>query len=72
MVAKAGVSTRQPSHAFRHTFKTTMRSLEVADTVSDAITGHTTEGVGASYGTVELTIKKKVIDLIPRLALTKL
>lgn len=72
IVEKVGVSTEQPSHAFRHAFKTIMRSLEVADTISDAITGHKTKGVGASYGTVELTIKKKVIDRVPRLDLTRL
>lgn len=72
VVKKAGVSTSQPSHAFRHSFKTALRSLEVADTVSDAITGHTAVGVGGSYGTVELKIKKAAIDRLPRLALTKL
>ena len=72
VVEELGVSTKQPFHAFRHTFKTIMRSLEVSDTISDAITGHSTKGVGASYGTVELTIKKKVIDRVPRLALTRL
>ncbi|ETJ88502.1 integrase domain protein [Vibrio parahaemolyticus 970107] len=46
--------------------------MGIADTVSDAITGHTPAGVGGSYGTVELETKKEAIDRLPRLALSRL
>ncbi|HHF2870597.1 TPA: DUF6538 domain-containing protein [Vibrio diabolicus] len=71
-VRSLGIHTTQPAHAFRHTFKTALRRLGIADTVSDAITGHTPAGVGGSYGTVELETKKEAIDRLPRLALSKL
>ncbi|EGR1225249.1 DUF6538 domain-containing protein [Vibrio parahaemolyticus] len=71
-VRSLGVHTTQPAHAFRHTFKTALRRLGIADTVSDAITGHTPAGVGGSYGTVELETKKEAIDRLPRLALSRL
>lgn len=72
MVKEVGVNITQPAHAFRHSFKTAMRSANVQDTVSDAITGHTPSGVGGSYGTVDLLVKKRAIDCLPRLALAKL
>jgi integrase len=72
MVKKAGVTSSQPAHAFRHSFKTSMRMLGVEDSVSDAITGHTAKNVGGSYGTVPLETKKMALDRLPRLALTKL
>ncbi|MGR5452105.1 site-specific integrase [Vibrio sp. PNB22_3_1] len=71
-VRSLGIHTTQPAHAFRHTFKTAIRRLGIADTVSDAITGHTPVGVGGSYGTVELDTKKEAIDRLPRLALSRL
>ncbi|EJE4553002.1 TPA: DUF6538 domain-containing protein [Vibrio parahaemolyticus] len=71
-VRSLGIHTTQPAHAFRHTFKTALRRLGIADTVSDAITGHTPAGVGGSYGTVELETKKEAIDRLPRLALSRL
>ncbi|HGS5529557.1 TPA: DUF6538 domain-containing protein [Vibrio parahaemolyticus] len=71
-VRSLGIHTTQPAHAFRHTFKTALRRLGIADTVSDAITGHTPAGVGGSYGTVELETKRKAIDRLPRLALSRL
>lgn len=72
MVKSAGVTTSQPSHSFRHSLKTSMRSLGVPDSVSDSITGHSAKGVGASYGTVELKTKKEVIDRLPRLGVSRL
>ncbi|EJP3283566.1 site-specific integrase [Vibrio parahaemolyticus] len=71
-VRSLGIHTTQPAHAFRHTFKTALRRLGIADTVSDAITGHTPTGVGGSYGTVELETKREAIDRLPRLALSRL
>jgi integrase len=71
-VKSKGISTRQPSHAFRHSFKTVMRSLGVADTVSDAISGHAPKTEGDRYGTVTLSTKKKAIDQMPYLELKPL
>ena len=67
-----GVNVAQPSHAFRHTFKTAMRSLGVADTVSDAITGHAANTEGSRYGVVTLETKKAAIDNLPKLDLDRL
>ena len=67
-----GVKNKQPTHAFRHSFKTSMRSLEIADTVSDAITGHAPKTEGERYGTVTLETKQKSIDRLPRLDLVRL
>lgn len=71
-VREAGIVIKQPSHGFRHTFKTALRSAEVEDSVSDAITGHAPKTQGGKYGTVELIIKKKAIDCLPRLPITRL
>lgn len=71
-VKQAGVITNQPSHSFRHSLRTALRGLEVVDSVSDAITGHSAANIGASYGTVDMETKKKAIDSLPRLALSRL
>ncbi|EKO3811024.1 hypothetical protein [Vibrio harveyi] len=42
------------------------------DSVADSITGHAPANIGASYGTVDLQTKKKAIDRLPRLALSRL
>tara|TARA_R110001583_G_scaffold136796_3_gene288538 strand:+ start:150 stop:1823 length:1674 start_codon:yes stop_codon:yes gene_type:complete len=62
IVKQVGITTDQPSHSFRHSFKTAMRSLGVADSVSDAITGHAAKTEGERYGTVTLDTKKEAID----------
>lgn len=71
-VKKAGVVTSQPSHSFRHSLKTAMRSVGVPDSVSDSVTGHAAKNVGDSYGTTDLQTKKDVMDQLPRLELTRL
>ncbi len=71
-VKKLGISIDQPSHAFRHAFKTAMRSVEVADTVSDAITGHAPSSVGGDYGDTELAAKKVAVDKLPKLDIKRL
>ncbi|WP_032096029.1 MULTISPECIES: site-specific integrase [unclassified Alteromonas] len=71
-VKSKGVSISQPAHAFRHAFKTDMRTLNVSDSVSDAITGHSAKSEGARYGTVPLETKKEAIDRLPRLSLVRL
>lgn len=71
-VKDAGVITNQPSHSFRHSLKTALRGLGVLDSVADSVAGHSPANVGASYGTVDLQTKKKAIDRLPRLALSRL
>ncbi len=72
VVRGLGIQTNKPSHAFRHTFKTLLRTLEIPDTTSDAITGHKADNVGGTYGTVTLDTKKAAIERIPRLKIDKL
>ncbi|WP_137167559.1 site-specific integrase [Salinimonas lutimaris] len=71
-VRSKGVDIAQPSHAFRHSFKTAMRRLQVADSTSDAITGHAAQTEGGRYGSVPLESKKAAIDLLPRLNIERL
>lgn len=49
-----------------------MRTLNVSDSVSDAITGHSAKSEGARYGTVPLETKKEAIDKLPKLSLVRL
>lgn len=69
VVREQGINVHQPTHAFRHTFKTMLRTLGASDRVNDAITGHTSGSVGDKYGTVYLATKKDVIEWIEKLAL---
>lgn len=71
-VRSKNIVIAQPSHAFRHTFKTQMRSLFIEDSVSDAITGHAATTEGGRYGTVALEVKKVAIDKLPRLDLQRI
>lgn len=71
VVKDVGIEISQPLHAFRHSFKTLMRMLGVSDSVSNAITGHSSGNVGDEYGTVYLETKQKVINQIPKLALKR-
>jgi len=66
-VKSKGISIAQPAHAFRHAFKTEMRALGVADSISDAITGHSAKTEGGRYGSVPLATKKEAIDKLSRL-----
>jgi integrase len=71
-VRAKGVETKQPSHAFRHTFKTEMRALGVQDSVSNSLSGHAAKSEGESYGSVTLKTKKDAIDKLPRLNIRKI
>ncbi|OWU84660.1 integrase [Oceanicola sp. 22II-s10i] len=51
----------QPSHAWRHRFKTQCRELGVSDRVVDAIQGHTGKTAGDSYGDVTLKTKADAV-----------
>jgi integrase len=66
-VRSMGITIAQPAHAFRHSFKTEMRALGVADSISDAITGHAAKTESGRYGSVPLTTKKEAIDKLSRL-----
>ncbi len=61
-VAK-GVS---PNHGWRHTFKSMAREAGIADSVSDAITGHAPANEGGNYGTVSLQAQAKALEAFPR------
>ncbi|MCA0893861.1 DUF6538 domain-containing protein [Microbulbifer agarilyticus] len=56
----------QPVHAFRHTFKTACRRLNVAEDIHDAITGHSGSSVGRNYGGIGVETAYRVISKISR------
>ncbi len=66
------INNTQPFHAFRHSFKTQMRTLGIPDTVSDAITGHAGKSEGDRYGVVTLETKKDAVDRLPRLSVNRI
>jgi integrase len=72
LVKSKGISISQPTHAFRHTFKTDMRTLGISDSVSDAITGHAAKSEGGRYGTVPLTTKKEAMDKLSHLDVVRI
>jgi integrase len=55
----------QPSHGWRHRFKTLGRELGLSDRVIDAIQGHAGRTAGDGYGDVTLAAKIRVIDALP-------
>lgn len=55
-----------PNHAWRHLFKTVGREAGIADTVLDAICGHSASTVGASYGGVSLNTQVEAFAKFPR------
>ncbi|WP_105200488.1 site-specific integrase [Pseudoalteromonas sp. T1lg10] len=72
VLQEVGVDNTQPVHAFRHSFKTIMRSLGIPDTVSDAITGHAGKSEGDRYGMVTLQTKQGAVDRLPRLSVNRI
>nr|WP_282450109.1 site-specific integrase [Microbulbifer sp. CAU 1566] len=56
----------QPVHAFRHTFKTACRRLNVAEDIHDSITGHQGSSVGRGYGGIGIDTANNVIQQIDR------
>lgn len=56
---------KDPSHAWRHRFKTIARAAGVNDSVADAIVGHAPDSVAKSYGTVTLATMRDAIERIP-------
>jgi integrase len=60
----------QPSHGWRHRFKTVARELGLSDRTIDAIQGHAGRTAGDNYGDVTLTAKARAIDAFPDYDLT--
>ncbi len=56
----------QPSHGWRHRFKTVGRELEIQDRVLDAIQGHAPRTSGGDYGDVTLKTKVEAISKMPK------
>ncbi|WP_245890472.1 DUF6538 domain-containing protein [Roseovarius confluentis] len=55
----------QPSHGWRHRFKTVGREIGIQDRVLDAIQGHAARTAGDDYGDVTLSTKINAINRLP-------
>lgn len=55
----------QPSHGWRHRFKTQAREHGLSDRIADAIQGHAGKTASDDYGDVSLTARSRVIDALP-------
>lgn len=55
----------QPSHGWRHRFKTQSRELGISERVADAIQGHAGRTAGENYGDVTLKARVSAINLLP-------
>ena len=62
----------QPSHGWRHRFKTVARDQGADPRIVDAIQGHAPRTAGDGYGDVTVTAKARVIDSLPRYRLATL
>jgi integrase len=58
-----------PSHSWRHRIKTLGRKHGLAQDILNAITGHATESVAASYGEFPIEALYREISKIPTLEL---
>jgi integrase len=56
----------QPNHAWRHLFKSRARNADIAEGVSDAITGHATRTEGEAYGEWGVEALARAMDKFPR------
>ncbi|ACA15983.1 integrase family protein [Methylobacterium sp. 4-46] len=56
---------KDPSHAWRHRFKTLARAARIEDSVADAIVGHAPGSVAKAYGTVTLATMHEAVSRIP-------
>lgn len=61
-------SQASPSHGFRHTFKTLCREVGIETAVSDWITGHAAQNVGATYGSNPLSRMASELEKFPSIA----
>lgn len=55
----------QPSHGWRHRFKTQARELGLSDRITGAIQGHAGKTASDDYGDISLIAKARVIDFLP-------
>lgn len=55
----------QPSHGWRHRFKTVGREVGIQDRVLDAIQGHAAKTAGDAYGDITLKTKIDAINRLP-------
>ena len=58
-----------PNHSFRHYLKSELVVRDVPERISDAITGHTTPGIGRKYEHVPMSKKFKAIRKLPVISL---
>jgi len=58
-----------PNHSFRHYLKSELLARDVPGRISDAITGHTTPGIGRKYEHVEMWKKFDAISKLPVITL---
>ena len=58
-----------PSHGWRHRFKTVGREEEISDRVLDAMQGHAGRTAGDDYGDVTLKARDRAIQKMPSYAL---
>lgn len=56
---------KAPNHAFRHWFKTKCAELDIADSVADAIQGHSDQSAAATYRKISLAKMAEAIRKIP-------
>jgi hypothetical protein len=54
-----------PNHSFRRYLKSALLARDVPERISDAITGHTTPGIGRKYEHVEMWKKFDAISKLP-------
>lgn len=65
-IASVGRANRKdPSHAWRHRFKTLARAAGINDSVADAIVGHAPVSVAKAHGTVTLATMRDAIERTP-------
>jgi integrase len=62
----------QPSHGWRHRFKTVGRELGIQDRVLDAIQGHAPRTAGDAYGDVNVKTKINAINQLPNYDLSSI
>lgn len=55
-----------PNHAWRHTFKTICREVQIDEWASDAITGHASKAQGHKYGSSTIPALAAQLEKFPR------